>query len=103
MHCCLESIMERWWFHVKDLTGIDEWVPIHELTLSKFYVGKTITKHDFKSRREALEAMSKRLKELLDEDKLACIHLSDNNEHIFEDEGGVLRMNKCQKCGEFFK
>jgi len=61
-------VMERWWFHVKDLTGAEEWVPIHELSLSRYYVGETIMKHDFKTKREALEAMSKRLKELMDED-----------------------------------
>ena len=62
-------VMERWWFHVKDLIGMEEWVPIHELCLSKFCVSETLMKYDFKSRREALEAMSKRLKELLDEEK----------------------------------
>ena len=32
-----------------------------------------------------------------------CKHKSDNTEHQFTDEGGSFTMQKCLKCGEFYR
>ena len=32
-----------------------------------------------------------------------CQHESDNIEHVMTDDGGSFSMNKCKKCGEFYK
>ena len=39
--------------------------------------------------------------QLLNSEK--CRHESDNTEHVMTDEGGSFSMNKCKKCGEFYK
>jgi len=32
-----------------------------------------------------------------------CKHESDNTEHVMTDDGGSFSMNRCKKCGEFYK